>query len=307
VRETVKRMAPMMKLAGVFAPIPTPFDRDDAVDLVRLRSAFTRWVASPLTGFVVLGSTGEAVLLDEAESECVVAAARESVPPDRPFIVGTGRESTADAVRAATRAARLGADAVLVRTPGFFKPQMTTDAFLRHYSSVADASPVPVILYNITALTGVTLVPDTVARLAGHPNIIGIKESGGDIGRLSDLVSSVPEAFSVLAGSAATFHAALAAGATGGILALSCVVPDLCVRLYELTRAGRHADARTLQEQLAPLANLVGSAYGVPGVKAALNLSGVDVGYPRPPLMVLADPAVATLQHALRAAQELPV
>ena len=296
-----------MKLAGVFAPVPTPFDRDDVVDLVRLRDAFTRWVASPLTGFVVLGSTGEAVLLDEVESERVIAAARESVPVDRPFIVGTGRESTAGAVRAAKRAARLGADAVLVRTPGFFKPQMTTDAFLRHYISVADASPVPVILYNVTALTGVTLVPDAVMRLAEHPNIIGLKESGGDIGRISDLVSSVPGSFGVLAGSAATFHAALGAGATGGILALSSVVPDLCVRLYELALAGRHAEARTLQDQLAPLASLLGSTYGVPGVKAALNLSGFDVGYPRPPLMVLADPAVATLQHALRAAQELPV
>jgi 4-hydroxy-2-oxoglutarate aldolase len=297
----------MMKLAGVFAPVPTPFDRDAAVDLARLRATFARWVASSLTGFVVLGSTGEAVLLDEAESDRVIATARELVPSGRPFIAGTGRESTAAAVLASKRAARLGADAVLVRTPGFFKPQMTSDAFVRHFTAVADASPVPVLLYNFTAMTGVTLLPDAVSRLAAHPNIVGMKESGGDVARIADLVACAPDGFYILAGSAGTFHDALVAGVTGGILALGCVVPDLCVRLYELARAGRHDEARALQEQLAPLAKLIGSTYGVPGVKAALNLSGFDVGYPRPPLVSLGETAVAALREALRAAQELPV
>jgi 4-hydroxy-2-oxoglutarate aldolase len=296
-----------MNLTGVFAPVPTPFDRDDAVDLGRLRAALARWVASPLAGFVVLGSNGEAVLLDDLESERVIAAAREAVPADRPFIVGTGRESTGAAARAAIRAASLGADAVLVRTPGFFKPQMTSDAFVRHYTAVADGSPVPVLLYNFTALTGVTLLPDAVSRLASHPNIIGMKESGGDVTRIADLVSTTPGAFSVLAGSPGTFHAALQAGVTGGILALAAVVPDACVRLYGLARAGRHDEARALQEQLAPLSGLIGSTYGVAGVKAALNLTGFDVGYPRPPLAPLPEPAVAALREALRSAQEIPV
>ena len=294
-----------MNLTGVFAPIPTPFDRDHRVDTARLRAALARWVTTPLTGFVVLGSNGEAVLLDEDESDRVIAAARESVPKGRPLIAGTGRESTCAAVGAAKRAAELGADAVLVRTPGFFKPQMTNDAFVRHYTAVADASPLPVLLYNFTALTGVTLLPAAVSRLATHPNIVGIKESGGDVAQIADLVSGTPNDFSVLAGSPSTFYPALSVGAVGGILALGCVVPEACTRLYELTKAGRHDQARALQQQLVPLAKLLGSVYGVPGLKAALKLAGYDVGVPRPPLAPVPDAGVTALSDVLAAFEEV--
>jgi 4-hydroxy-2-oxoglutarate aldolase len=283
----------MMSLSGVFAPIPTPFDERDEIDLARLRAALARWLATPLAGFVVLGSNGEAPLLDEDESDRVVAAARDVVPGGRTFIVGTGRESTRATATAARRAAALGADAVLVRTPGFFKAQMTADAFVRHYNAVADASPVPVLLYNFTAVTGVTLPIDAVAVLSRHPNIVGMKESGGDVLRMGDLRAATPDDFDVLAGSASTFHAALCVGATGGILALSLVAPEACVRLFELTTAGRQDEARALQEQLLPLAKLLGSTYGVPGLKAALMLVGCDTGWPRPPLGPL-DPAAVT-------------
>jgi 4-hydroxy-2-oxoglutarate aldolase len=295
-----------MNLAGVFAPIPTPFDDRDRVDIARLRAALARWVTRPLTGFVVLGSNGEAVMMDDLESDQVIAAARESVPRDRGFIVGTGRESTQAAVRASRRAAEHGADAVLVRTPGFFKTQMTTDAFVRHYTAVADASPVPVLLYNFTALTGVNLLPAAVTRLAAHPNIIGMKESGGDVAQIADLVSGTPDDFSVLAGSAATFYPALCVGAVGGILALGCALPDACVRLFELARSGRHDEARALQRQFVPVARLLGPTYGVPGLKAALNLLGYDVGVPRPPLTAVPDTAVPALRDALARFEEMP-
>src|SRR5437867_1343389 len=295
-----------MKFAGIFAPIPTPFDEQDRVDTKRLRAALGRWVAGPLSGIVVLGSTGEAALIDDFEADRVVVAAREMVPTGRPFIVGTGRESTQAAVRAAKRAAEHGADAVLVRTPGFFKTQMTTDAFVRHYTAVADASPVPVLLYNFTALTGVNLLPAAVARLATHPNITGMKESGGDIAQIADLVSGTPAGFKVLAGSASTFYPALCVGAVGGILALGCAAPDACARLFDLTRAGSHNEALALQRQLVPLARLLGSRHGVPGLKAALNLLGYDVGLPRPPLAPLPDAAIPTLREALAQFEEIP-
>src|SRR5262245_28937910 len=202
-----------MKLSGVFAPIPTPFTSDDQIDTARLRAALSRWVARPLTGFIVLGSNGEAALMDDFEADRVIVAARDAVPGGRPFIVGTGRESTGAAVRAARRAAEHGADAVLVRTPGFFKSQMTTDAFVRHYTAVADASPVPILLYNFTALTGVTLLPAAVSRLATHPNIVGMKESGGDIAQIADVISGTPDGFAVLAGSTSTAYAAFCVGA----------------------------------------------------------------------------------------------
>jgi 4-hydroxy-2-oxoglutarate aldolase len=288
-----------MNLAGVFAPIPTPFDDDDRADLTRLRAALPRWVDSALSGIVVLGSTGEAVLLDEDESDRVIAEVREAVPPGRPVIAGTGRESTRATVRASRRAAELGADAVLVRTPGFFKSQMSAEVFVRHYTAVADATPVPVLLYNFAAVTGVNLPLDAVARLAGHPNIAGIKESGGDGARIADLVAAGSSGLVVLAGSASTFHESLCAGAVGGVLALAVLVPNACVRLFELTSDGKHDAARALQHQLVPLARLIGPTYGVAGLKAALRISGCDVGHPRPPLAPAPEAAVVALTEAL--------
>ena len=155
-----------MDLSGVFAPLPTPFDEQDRVDTARFSKAIARWVTTPLAGFVVLGSNGEAVLMDDFESDRVIVAAREAVPRGRTLIIGTGRESTQAAIKASKRAAEHGADFVLVRTPGFFKNQMTSDAFVRHYTAVADASPVPVLLYNFTALTGVNLQPPAATSAA---------------------------------------------------------------------------------------------------------------------------------------------
>src|SRR5436190_12892592 len=294
-----------MNLCGIFAPIPTPFDQRDEVDPARLRAALARWAARALTGFVVLGSNGEAGLMDDAEADRVVAAAREAIPSGRLRIVGTGRESTRASIRAAQRAADHGADAVLVRTPSFFKSQMTGEAFVRHYTAVADASPLPVLLYNFTALTGVDLLPAAVAQLAQHPNIVGMKESGGDAARINDLVSGTPARFQVLAGTASTFYSALCVGATGGILALSCVLPEACLRVFELFRAGRPDEALSVQRQILPLARLLGT-YGVPGLKAALNLAGYDLGVPRPPLAPAPDAAVARLREALTLFEATP-
>ena len=295
-----------MHLSGVLAPIPTPFDEHDRADTTRLRRALTKWLERPLTGFVVLGSTGEAVLVDDLDADRIIVAAREVVPADRHFIVGTGRESTQATIRATKRAAEHGADAVLVRTPGFFKPQMTSDAFVRHYAAVADASPVPVLLYNFTAMTGVNLLPAAVTTLASHPNIVGMKESGGDVAQIADLVAATPDDFMVLAGTATTFYPALCVGAVGGILAPACVVADACARVFELTCAGRHEEARRQQRELVPLSRLLGPTYGVPGLKAALNLVGYDVGVPRPPLAPVPEAAVAVLRDALARFEEIP-
>ena len=296
-----------MNLRGVFAPIPTPFDRDERLDLEKLGAACARWAASALSGLVVLGSTGEAILLDEDESDHVIAFTRERWPSGRTFIVGAGRESTSATIAAVRRAAQLHADAVLVRTPGFYKSQMTmnNDAFVRHYTAVADASPVPVLLYNFTAVTGVNLSPVAVSRLAAHPNIIGVKESSGDVAQMTDLVAGTPDDFSVLAGSASTFYASLCMGAVGGVLALSCVLPDACVRLFELTRNGQHAEAAALQHRLVPVARLVGNLHGIPGLKAALQLAGCDVGVPRSPLAPVAGATIAALRESLVSFEEV--
>jgi len=289
----------------VYAPVPTPFDDAGTFDAERFKRALARWTASPLAGFVVLGSNGEAPLVDEDESDHVIGVAREAIPSGRPLIAGTGRESTAAAVRASVRAARLGADAVIVRTPGFFKSQMTSDVFVRHYTAVGDASPVPVLLYNFTAVTGVNIAPDAVARLAEHPNVVGIKESGGDVAQIAEFATAAGGAFRVFAGSATSLYPSLCVGAFAGILALACVLPDACTRLFSLTMAGRHDEARALQRRLVPAARLLGTRYGVAGLKAALGVIGCDVGVPRLPLLPLDASGVGALRDALTAFEEV--
>lgn len=287
-----------MDLSGVFSPIPTTF-LDDAVDIAAMGRNVDRWMATGLRGLVVLGSNGEAPLLDERESDRVIGGARERIPSDRLLIAGTGRESTTAAVDAARRAAALGADAVLVRTPSFFKAQLTAEVFVRHYTAVAEGSPVPVLLYNFTGLTGVTLPVEAVSRLAEHSNIVGMKESGSDLRYVAALVDHTPVGFAVLAGSAPAFYVSLLAGAVGGVLAVACVVPDLCVAIYEAVRANQHTRARDIQRRLTPLAQLVTSAHGVPGLKAALAELGFEVGHPRRPLPPAADEAVLGIRKAL--------
>jgi len=288
-----------MTLSGVLAPLPTPFDDRDEVDLLRLRATLQHWVASPLTGFVLLGTNGEAGLVTEDEADQLIEETRRLIPPGRAFIVGAGRESTRASVQATKRAAERGADAVLVRTPSYFKTQMTGDALFRYYSAVADASPIPVLLYNFTAATGVSLSPETVARLASHGNIIGIKESGSDPKQLAELVTISSTTFSVLSGSGSTFYAALRTGAAGGILAVACLLPDVCVRLFNLVKDKNYTEAEALQQRLLPIARLVPGQHGVPGLKAALRLSGIDAGLPRGPLRPVGAEVLGQLSAAL--------
>jgi 4-hydroxy-2-oxoglutarate aldolase len=178
--------------------------------------------------------------------------------------------------------------------------------FVRHYTTVADASPVPVLLYNVTMFTGVNLPVDAVASLASHPNIVGIKESGSDLAQIADVVARTPDDFTVLAGSATTYFHALCAGCDGGILALASLVPDECVRLQALVRDNRIDEARALQRRLTPIARTIGTAHGVPALKAALDLLGYAGGPPRPPLGRTPSPIVDTLRTQLAALEALP-
>ena len=175
------------QFAGIYTPIVTPFTSDGEVDQRAIASNVDRYLASSLTGLVVLGSNGEAAQLEDDEADRVIGTVRERVPKGRPMLVGTGRESTRATIAASKRAAALGADAVMARTPSFYKPQMTSENFIRHYTEVADASPVPVLLYNVTMYTGVNLLPDAVEKLSEHPNIVGLKDSGNDMLQIGGL------------------------------------------------------------------------------------------------------------------------
>jgi 4-hydroxy-2-oxoglutarate aldolase len=279
-----------VNLDGILPPIATPFSGDD-VDLKGLRANVDRWMRTGLRGLVVLGSNGEAPLVSEDEAVRIVGTAREGVPPDCLLIAGTGRQSTRGTIAATRAAAAAGADGVLVLTPSFYKTQMSGDALDRHYRAVADASPVPVVLYNFPAVTGVTLPMHSVQKLAEHPNIAGIKESSGDVGATGEYVATTRGDFRVVVGAAQSLYASLLVGADGGVVALANVIPELCVRLHALTRNGQHEEALALQRAILPLSRAVTATYGIAGLKAAMEIAGYVGGPPRAPLLPLPDAA----------------
>lgn len=289
----------MHGFAGIYTPMATPFAADGGLDPSALARNIETYLDSPLTGLVVLGSNGEAAQLNDEEADLAIKTAREAMPRGRPLLAGTGRESTVATIAATMRAADLGVDAVMVRTPSFYKGQMTTDAFVRHYSEVADRSPVPVFLYNVTIYTGVNLLPDAVATLSRHQNIVGIKETNSEMVQFGEHLSKAEDGFTVLAGSAATYYSALALGAHGAVLAVAGVAPKMCVDIFTAVREGHYQEARQLHRKLAPLAKLVGTQYGVPGLKAALDLCGYVGGAPRPPLQPVPPSAIDQIREQL--------
>ena len=274
-----------MKLTGIFPPLTTPFAPDGSLALDRLRDNIAKYNRTGLAGYVLNGSTGESVLLSWAEVERVWAAAREAATSEKILIAGTGAESTAETIEQTNRAAKLGYQAALVRTPSYFKPQMTAETLAEHFLRVADAARIPILLYSVPVYTGVALEAPVVARLAQHPNIAGIKESSGNVQRVSEIIATAPAGFQTLVGSAATLYPSLVMGATGAILALACALPDLCVDLYDAVQAGAHDRARAVQQQLLAPASIFVSKYGVAGLKYALFRLGYLGGVPRGPLL----------------------
>jgi 4-hydroxy-2-oxoglutarate aldolase len=281
------------RLRGVMLPFPTPFDAQDRVDTGALGANVARWNETGVAGYVALGSTGERVHLDETEARQVVEAARAAVPRDLLFVVGVGQQSTRATINEARRAADAGADALLVITPHFYRSALTQDALTEHYERVADSSPAPVVIYSIPQNTGVTLAPDSVARLSRHENVVGLKESSGDVVAFVEMLRAAGDAadFSMMAGHASAFHASLAAGGRGGILAVACAVPRFAVALLRAFESGDHTTARSMQHRLIPLARAVTTRFGVGGLKYALDLGGYAGGAVRAPLRAPGDEA----------------
>ena len=285
-----------MRIEGVYPPIATPFDDRGRLSANALASNIHRWNDTGLSGCVVAGSNGESPLLTFDEVTRAVRVARQAASPDKLIIAGTGRQSTAATIVLTCAAADAGADAALVVTPFFYGAQMTGDALLRHFEMVADASPVPIIIYNVPKFTRLNIAPATVARLAGHDKIVGIKDSAGDIGQIIDLIRLCPADFCVLMGNGPAYLSGLEVGASGGILALANVAPRECVDIWRLVRAGRSEEALTIHQRLMPVGRAVTSGYGIPGLKAALDLLGYYGGDPRPPLL----PADSATRAAMR-------
>ena len=267
-------------------PLVTPFLPDGRLDLAAFEANLEAYAERDFAGYLVLGSNGEAGSLEEDEKLALLGLARERAG-SRVLLAGTGLESTRATVALTRKAADRGADGVLVLTPCTYKPSMTAEALQRHFEAVAEASPVPVLLYSVPAFTGLPWPPGLAAALAPHPGIAGMKESSGDVGLLGRIVASVPSSFQVLCGSGPVFYPALCVGAAGGVLAVANCAPLPVVAVLRAFEAGDHARARRVQEALTPLAVAVTATHGVAGLKAAMDLAGFRGGHVRAPLLPL--------------------
>ncbi len=289
-------------LRGVFPPIPTPFHPDGSLDLATLRHLVARLAETPIAGLVALGSNGEAASLGEQERLQVIEAVRAVLPPPRLLLAGTGFDGTAPTIAFTRRAARAGADLAVVVTPVYYRRHIDRTGWTAHFQAVAESSPVPVVLYNMPAYTGVDLDGAVVAELAQHPNIAGVKDSAGDVAKLAALVAAAPTRFSVLAGSFGFLFAALTVGARGGVLALANLLPRVCLDLLAAVERGHLQDAERLQQAYRPVNEAVTARFGIPGLKAALALMGHPVGPPRLPLRPLGTADRDTLSAVLHRA-----
>ncbi len=288
-----------ISLKGVFPPIPTPFDAQGEVDHQALASNLERWNQYNLAGYVVLGSNGEAVYLTEEEKLRVWETAREAIPSSKLMIAGTGLEATCQTTFLTQRAAELGADAAMVVTPHYYGGKMTRDSLVHHYEAVADQSPIPVILYNVPKFTHVDMDAATIASASEHPNIVGIKDSSGNIAKFADVVRLAHPDFQVLAGSAGFLLAGLSVGAVGGVMALANVAPQECIDIYGLFLEGRLDEAAEIQRRTIPVNTAVTGGFGVAGLKAALDMLGYYGGAVRSPLLDLTDSDRGTLHDIL--------
>lgn len=291
-----------MTLQGILPPLPTPFTESGDLDLDGLQGLIA--ALEPLVdGFLVLGSNGEAAYLTEDERRQVLEAAREAIPASKPMLVGTGGEATRTVAARNRVAAEVGADAALVLPPHYYLGAMNEAVLGAHYRALADESPLPMMLYNVPANTTLSLSPALIGELAAHNNIVGLKDSSGNLLALGETVRQLPADFTVLTGNAPTLLPALSLGARGGILAVANVAPTPYAELLRRFEAGDLAGARALQLGLNPLALAVTARFGVSGLKAALRLQGLPAGYPRAPLLDVSGEVMGELARLLERAQ----
>ena len=289
-----------IKLTGIIPPVPTPFDGSGNLDLASLTHNISLYNETGLAGYVALGSNGEAVHLTTDERITIIKTIKKTAAPGLTVIAGVNEFTPAAAIESARIAADLGADAVLLITPYFYKGAMTQDALQRYFISVADASTLPVLIYNVPQNTGVVIDPPTIASLASHQNIVGVKDSAGNMGAISDTIRRTNNSFSVMVGNGGICYPALTVGAVGAILAVACVAPRACAELHAAVKALDHPRALQLHNRIAPLSQAVTAAFGVAGLKAAMELAGFSGGPPRAPLMPVSASDRETIRGIMR-------
>ena len=293
-----------MQLKGLYIPVTTPFI-DDKIAPEKLGFNLEKLQPIELAGYVLFGSSGEAPYLSKDERVTLLKAARKSIPGSKSLVVGTGYESTAETKECTRVAADSGADAVLVLTPNYYKPQMTDDVFVRHYEAIADQSPVPVILYNVPVFTGVDMSANAVKRLSAHEKIIGIKDSTANLAKLIELANLPRKTFSLMIGNATNFLSGLFLGAAGAILAIGNIAARECVEIHRCYQEKSFEQARNVFLRVLPLATRLIGPHGVPAIKAAMDMQGFFGGLPRAPLLPADTKLLTEMKELLRTAELL--
>jgi 4-hydroxy-2-oxoglutarate aldolase len=289
----------MIELSGIFPPLPTPFDINENLDLIKLKDNIFSLCQYKLAGFLVLGSNGELVNLSESEIHDVYIASREAIPTDKLMLAGTGTQSTRETIKNTIAAAHSGADAAVVLNPFYYKGLMNQQALITHYHEVASASTIPVIIYNMPASTGLDMDAETIIKISAHDNIIGMKDSGGNVAKMGVIKKMAKPGFQILAGSASFLLPALTMGAIGGILALANIAPEKCISVYDNYFAGNLSDAQKTQLELIPINTAVTAKWGVPALKAAMDYIGLYGGMSRKPLLPINEEIKRQLIHLI--------
>ncbi|XP_064631117.1 4-hydroxy-2-oxoglutarate aldolase, mitochondrial-like [Lineus longissimus] len=298
--------AKSLDISGIYPPIVTPFDSNEDISWEKLEFNLKKLQQHPLRGYVVQGSNGEYAFMTSEERVEMVRRVKEMVPDDKLIIAGSGCESTRDTINMSKNMAKAGADVVLVITPSYYKSGMTNAALEKHFTKVADESPVPVVLYNIPANTGIDLAPEVVFKVCNHPNIIGLKDSGGDISKIGNMVYKTKDIdFQILAGSAGFLFPAFMAGCVGGVLALANALPGECCQIEKLYRAGQYEEAQKLQQRLIAPNGDVTRKFGVPGLKVAMEWFGFYGGPTRLPLLPIEQEQVNSMKKNFQHSQFL--
>ena len=288
-------------LKGIYTPIITPFDVDENINYNALEHNLDRWGKTGLDGILVLGSNGEFPYLSSKEKYELVKFVKSHFSSKKKLIVGTSCESTRETIGFSEKIAQVGVDAVVLLPSNYFKGAMKEDLLYRYFTDVADSVSVPVMLYNMPLNTGINLSSSLIARLSKHPNIVGIKDTSGNIVQLAEIVRDTDDDFAVFAGNAGYLLPALAVGARGATLALANILPEACCELVALFKEGKLDEAKALQLKLIEINFLVTGRFGIPGLKAALGMLGYQGGYPRRPLLPISDEDRAIVERALKA------
>ncbi len=294
-----------LSLNGVFPPILTPFEENGDIAHDKMAANIEKWNRYPLKGMVIFGSNGEYPYLTSDEKLEVMHTVAASAREDMVLIAGTGCESTRETIDMTNKAAGKGAHAALLLTPSYYTGAMTHNALASHFKTVADAADIPVLIYNVPKYTGINTSVDLIAEVSAHPNIVGLKDSTGNVAQLAEVLNRVSPDFQTLVGTAGALMGALSLGCVGGILALANIAPEECLTLTDLVKKGEIDAAARLQRRLAPVNTAITATYGVAGLKAAMDMLGFNGGMPRLPMQPAGDEVKQKIRKILITARLL--